>query len=94
MRSPAIAHVSLPAPSSHACEQGRLRGCFALTELGLGVMSGSTVRTRLLDAPGGGFYLHNLDDASAAKVWISCGEVAIRPATRVKLRKPLHLSSA
>ncbi len=37
-------------------------------------MSGSTVRTRLLDAPGGGFLLHNADDAAAAKVWISCGE--------------------
>ncbi len=54
--------------------QGKLRGCFALTELGLGVLSGSTVRTRLLDAPGGGFLLHNADDAAAAKVWISCGE--------------------
>jgi hypothetical protein len=54
--------------------QGKVRGCFALTELGLGVLSGSTVRTRLLDAPGGGFLLDNYDDAAAAKVWISCGE--------------------
>jgi alkylation response protein AidB-like acyl-CoA dehydrogenase len=54
--------------------QGKVRGCFALTELGLGVLSGSTVRTRLLDAPGGGFLLDNYDDAAAAKVWISCGD--------------------
>ncbi len=58
--------------------QGKLRGCFALTELGLGVLSGSTVRTRLLDAPGGGFSLHNIDSAAAVKVWISCGKIAPR----------------